>query len=148
MVWTVDSRSENMWGGSKRFVGSGQAGLVPDPLSFFPAVSSQKRLQACPQQPAPPVPSCATHLSLWPPTCHFCLELHPWQQWGLYPSSTSKCPGPQGQSSSQPQLGYSCPLCPGCGPTQCQRAQHCPAPASQCPAKRGKWWWQRREQQQ
>lgn len=120
---------------------------APRGLTLFflpPAVSCQKWLQAYPQQPAPSVPSCATQLPIWPLVCHLCPEHCPWQQWGHHPGSTFECPGPQGQPSSQPQLGHSCPLRSSCGPTGLQWAQCRPASAPQ----RAAWWGRKWRQQQ
>ena len=111
--------------------------------SLPPAVSSQKRLQACPQQPAPSVPSCAAKLPLRPPARRLCPEHRPWQQRGPHPGSTPRRPGRQGQPSSQPQLGHARPLRPGCGPASSQWAQPRAAPAPQRAARR---WWRRRQQ--
>lgn len=147
---TVRSRGGDSWGqpGPARTAepslagGRGSADLPAHRVLtlFSPpsAVSSQKWLQACPQQPAPSVPGCAAQLPARPPACRLCPEHRPWQQRGLRPSSARKRPGPQGQPSPQPQLGHPCALCPGCGPAGPQRVQRRPAPAPQRPAWRGR----------
>ena len=116
--------------------------------SLLPAVSSQKRLQARPQQPAPSVPGCAAQLPAWPPTCRLHPECCPWQQRCPSCSRPHERPGCQGQPSAQPQCGHPRPLRPGCGPTSPQWAQQRPAPAPQRPAwggrRRWRWWGKQR----
>ena len=111
----------------------------PDPLLLPPAVSSQKRLQARPQQPAPSVPGCAAQLPARPPARRLCPERHPWQQRGPSCGCPRERSGRQGQPGAQPQCRHPCPLRTGCGPAGPQWAPQCPAPAPQRPAWGGKW---------